>query len=125
MKQVVPESPSLDLAIEIAARRGEDTDVDADPLVTADAADLEAFDRPEELGLERKIQVSDLVDEERSAVRLFEDAASRLDRSRESAPLVTEELRLDEARRNGSAVEDDEGPLRARSHLVERLRERF
>src|SRR5262249_44568359 len=82
----------LDLAIEVAARRGDDADVDPDPLVTTDAPHLRSLQRPQELRLHGKRQIADLVDEERAPVRLFEDALARGHRAGESAALVTEEL---------------------------------
>src|SRR5205085_10609987 len=56
-------------------------------------------------------------------VGLLEDATPHGDGPRECAALVTEELALDEARRYGGAIEDDERTARARRRFVERLRE--
>ena len=91
--------------------------------IAADASDLAALERAEELRLQRGVEIADLVDEERAAVRVLEDACARRDRAGERAALVTEQLRLDEARRDGRAVEDDERLARARPRLVERLGE--
>ena len=82
VEEVVAEAPGCDLAVEIAPRRGEDAHVDLDPLVAADAPDLAALDRAEELRLEREVEIADLVDEERAAVRLLEDAVPRRRRRR-------------------------------------------
>ena len=48
--------------------------------------------------------------------------ATRRDRAGEGPPLVPEELALDQVRREGSAVDHDEGPLRAGAELVDRVR---
>ena len=75
VEEVVAEAPGLHLAIEIAPRRAEDAHVDLERPIAPDAPDLAALDGAEELRLEREIEVADLVDEERAAVGLLEDAA--------------------------------------------------
>src|SRR5262249_57515454 len=107
------------------AGRGEDADVERDRAVSADAPDVGPLERAEELGLQREIEVADLVDEQRAPVRLLEDALARRDGPRERSALVAEELGLDEVRRDRRAVEHDERLRGARPHLVERLREGF
>ena len=54
--------------------------------------------RAQELGLERQRQLADLVEEQRPAVGLAEQARLRVVRAREGAPHVTEELALHELR---------------------------
>jgi hypothetical protein len=103
--------------------RREDAYVRADPLVAADALHLVAPEHAQELRLELDVEVADLVDEERAAVRLFEDTDARLGRTGERAALVTEERGLEERARHGGKVEDDERSGRARALLVERLGE--
>src|SRR5262249_2374247 len=95
-----------------------------DRLLAADPTHLAAIDRAEQLRLERKIEIADLVDEQRATVRFFEHAGTRRDRAGECAALVTEELRFNERRRHRSAVEDDER-TGAAAHFVERLGEHF
>jgi len=56
-------------------------------------------------------------------VRLLEDTLARADGAGEGSALVPEELRLDEVGRHSGAVEDHEGACRARSLVVEGLRE--
>src|SRR5688572_26861442 len=98
MEEIVAEATERDLLVEIASRRREDAHVDLNPAIAADAPDLEALDRAKELRLEREIEIADLVDEERSAVRLLEDTLANADRARERTALVPEELRLEETR---------------------------
>ena len=107
-EEVVAEAAAAHLAIEVAPRRREDADVDALPSAGADALHLAALDRAEELGLERRLELADLVEEERAAVGLLEDAAVLRQRSGEGAALVAEERRLEKRRRDRGAVEDDE-----------------
>jgi len=91
--------------------------------IAADATHLGPLERAQELGLEREIEVADLVDEQRAPVGLLEYAVSCGDGARERATLVAEELRLYEAGWHRGAVEDHERSRRARSHFVERLGE--
>src|SRR5262249_39752197 len=84
-----------------------------------------SLDGAEELRLERGVEIADFVDEERSAVRLLEEAAVLRERAGEGAALVSEELALDQRRRDGGAIEDDERPRGARPGFVERLGERL
>src|SRR5262249_45221627 len=125
MKQVVAEPTELDLAIEVPARRREDPNVDADRLLAADPTELASLDRAEKLGLQRELEIADLVDEERAAVRLLEHADVLLHRTGECSALVSEELRLHHAGRDRGAVEHDEGAIRARPLGVDRLGERL
>ncbi len=108
MEQVVAEATFLDDAIEIAPRRGEDADIDPHGSIAAEPADLRALQGPQQLGLKRRVEITDLVDEERAAMGLLEDALAPRDRARERAPVVPEQLGLDEIRRDGRTVEDDE-----------------
>ena len=113
-EEVVAEAARLHLAVEVAPRRGDDAHVDAIPPFGADPLHLAALDGTQELGLEHRLELADLVDEERPAVGLLEDAAPLRERSRERAPLVTEERRLEQRRRDRGAVEHDERTGRAR-----------
>src|SRR5688500_3711842 len=112
MEEVVAEATGGDFLVEVAARRGEDADVDADGMLSADATELASFDHAEQLRLQGDVEIADFVDEERPSVRLLEHAGTRRDCAGERAALVAEELRFDERRGDGRAVEDDEGRVR-------------
>ena len=71
-----------------------------------------------DLGLGREF--ADLVEEERAAVGQLEATLASLQRSREGALLVAEELRRDERRRDRGAIHGDERPGRAGGSLVDR-----
>jgi hypothetical protein len=72
MEEVVAEATGLHLVIEVSARGGQDPDVDLERAITAQPPHLGPLDRPQELGLERQIEIADLVDQKRSAMRLLE-----------------------------------------------------
>ena len=60
--------------------------------------------------LGRRRQFADLVEEQRAAVGPLEPAPPGLDRAGERAPLMTEQLRVDQLRRNRAAVDPIERP---------------
>ena len=55
-------------------RGGEDADVDLARLVAADRAHLALLEDAQQLGLHRAAHLADLVEEERAALRLDEEA---------------------------------------------------
>src|SRR5262249_30136010 len=73
----------------------------------------------------RELEIADLVDEERTAVRLLEHASPHRYGAGEGASLVAEELRLDEVRGHGGAIEDDQRTCSPRACLLGRLGEQL
>src|SRR5206468_12998294 len=71
-------------------------------------------------GLERRVQVADLVEEDGAAVGRLELADLEHVGPREGAALVPEHLALEELAGHGSAVDLDEGPGPAGRELVDR-----
>jgi len=94
-------------------RGGEHADVDRDRLGRAHRLDLALLDRAKELGLQRRRQLADLVEEQRTAARLAEEAALRLVRPGERAAAMAEQLALDQRRLERRAVERDQRPRAA------------
>jgi hypothetical protein len=74
--EVLPEPPLLDLHLEITSGGRHDAGVDAEPSLSPHALHFAALERPEELWLQRRVEVADLVDQERPAVSLLEHAFS-------------------------------------------------
>ena len=102
--EVLPETAGGDRRVEVDIGRGDDADVDRDRRAGADAHDLALLEDAEQLHLERRRQVADLVEEQRAAIGGLEPARLRPERAGEGALLVAEQLGLDEgldeARRN-------------------------
>jgi len=105
------------------AQRGDDPGVDRDRLMSAEALEPPLLDRAEELRLRRRIELLDLVEEERAVLGGLELAGARGLRVREGALLVAEQLGLDELRREIRAGDLDEGPRSAVAALVDISRE--
>src|SRR6185312_10109026 len=99
---------AIDLGAELAVRRGDHADVDADLFVAADRFDDPILERAQQLRLEVEWELADLVEKHRATVRELERTDARADRTGERALLVAEQLALDQVRRNRRAVDDDE-----------------
>ena len=107
-------SPARDQLLEVAVRRGDDPHVDPDRLRAADALELLLLEHAQELRLQVERQVADLVQEERAAVGQLEAPDPPRDGAGERAPLVAEQLALEQRRGDGGAVDLDERPLAPR-----------
>jgi hypothetical protein len=70
----------------------------------AEPLDLAFLQRPQQLGLQGRLEVADLVQEQRATVGQLEAPRARLRRPGERPLLVAEQLALDEARRQGRTV---------------------
>src|SRR5262249_26787723 len=79
--EVVAKAPFLDRVLEIATRRGEDAHVGLDPLRAAEALHLSRLHGAQKLRLKPDVEIPNLVDEERSAAGLLENAGPRRDRA--------------------------------------------
>ena len=103
-------------------RRRHHPHVDLGELRRAEALDLLALEDAEELRLQLEGQLADLVEEDRAAVGRLERAGALPVGAGERAPLVTEELGLDQVLADRAAVHDDEGLAGAWAVLVDRAR---
>ena len=117
--EVAPEAARLGLAREVAVRRRDDADVDGHVALAPEAPHAAVLEDAQELGLERRRELADLVEEERPAARLLEAARAGAVRARERAALVAEELALDEGLGQRGGVDGDERARGARRARVE------
>ena len=115
--------PAGDGGLEIDVGRGDDAHVDDLDRVAADRLHLAGLERAEQLHLRAGGQVSDLVEEQRAAVRGLEETGARADCARERAARVTEELALDELLRDRRAVHGDHRLAGASRAVVDRARD--
>ena len=74
VQQVEPEARGRHFRPQVAIGRGDDADVDAAGDVLAHAPQLPFLNDAQHLGLRARRQLADLVEKERAAVRLLEDA---------------------------------------------------
>src|SRR5206468_244494 len=88
--EVLAERAFVHASRERTVRRREDAHVDRLLKVTSEAANGARLDRAQELRLDVERQLADLVEEDRAAVRLFEDASTIHLRAAERAAHVAE-----------------------------------
>src|SRR5437660_4848564 len=123
--EIVPEPLLFHHPKEVAVRRGDEAHVDLDGLRTADPLELLLLQDAQQLRLELERDLADLVEEQRAAVGHLEAADLLGDGAGEGAPLVPEELALEEAPRNGGAVELHERAVAAVASVVDGPREQL
>ena len=87
--------------------------------VAADALELVLLQEAQQLDLDRRRDLADLVEEQRAAVGLLEAPFAPPDRAGERAALVAEELALEQRLGERGAVQLDERLLGARAVLVD------
>src|SRR5262249_7923790 len=119
--EIGAEAARVHLGAQVAVRRGDDAQVDGDELVRADAPDLAVLERAQELRLEIRREIADLVEKERPARRLLERADAPGVGAGERALLVPEQLALEEVGGDRAAVHDHERLVAASARLVQRL----
>jgi hypothetical protein len=111
IEQVLAEPSLLHQLLQRHVRRGDDARVDDVHLVVAEPSHLAALEEAQQLDLRRQRHVADLVEEQRAALGLLDQAATRLRRAREGAAHVSEQLAFDEAFGQRRAVDGHEGPV--------------
>ena len=84
---------------------GDDARARAQRLVAADALEGPLLHAAQQLGLQRRIEVADLVEEQRAFARGLEAPGAPAGRAGEGAALVAEELALDQRRRQRRQVD--------------------
>ena len=109
--------------VHFAVRRRDDADVRLDLLDAAHPAEPPLLEDAEDLRLEGRRHVPDLVEEERAAVRELHEPLLGPLRVRERALLIAEELAFEEVLGERAAVHLDEGALAPRAPVVDLARE--
>ena len=108
VEEVLAELAGRDHRAQVAVRRGDDADVDLARLGVADAVERALLEHAQDLDLQRRRHVADLVEEERAEVGGLEQAGLVGDRAGERAALVTEQLGVEQVVVERGAVRDDE-----------------
>src|SRR5262249_26837391 len=118
--EVLTESAGADQRLEFLVGRRDDPDIDRDRLRAADALEGHLLEHAEQLGLDFEVDVADLVEEERSAVGLFESPDPVAIGAGEGPSDVAEQLALEQALGQRGAMDLDEGPAGSRARAVDR-----
>ena len=122
MVEIAPERPIRNGQLEVHARCGENAHIDVDHTLATDAAEFTILDGRQQLCLQWKRQLADLVEEERAAIGLFEKAAVGLLCAGEGAANMAEELGLEEGVRHARTIDSDERATATRGFGVDRAR---
>ncbi len=117
--QVVAEAAGRDLVFEILIGGGDDTGIDADGTALADALEFLLLQDAQQLDLQLRAHAGDFVEEDGAAVRRLETAGLVVDGAGEGALDVAEQLALQQALGQGTAVDADVRPLGARAETVD------
>ena len=97
-------APGLDQLLQILVRRGDQPHVGGQRLVRADALKRPLAQKAQQLDLDGGVNLADLVQEQRAALRLFEAADAPLVGAGERALLVAEQFALQQRRRQRRAM---------------------
>ena len=120
VEQILAELAAGDRRGEIHVARPDDPDVDLTRALASHPADLTGLERPQQLGLQLERQGSDLVQKDCAPVGQLEQPGLGCDRSGEGAPLVAEELALQQVCGNRRAIDLDKGSRGSRAVIVQR-----
>src|SRR6185369_9603704 len=122
IEEVVAERALADRLLQIAIGRRDHAHVDADRPRAPEAFEFPLLEDAEELGLQRRGDLADLVEEQGARVGHFELAGLAEDRSGERSFLVAEELAFEQRLGEGGAVDRDERPARPPALAMDRPR---
>src|SRR5262249_22735756 len=113
---------AADVRLQVAIRGGEDAHIDGLGTVGSEARHDPLPEYAKQLRLCSQRELSDFVEEHGAARGRFEETLSRLQRTRERAPLMAEELALEQRVAERRAIDPHEGPLGPRRVRVNRAR---
>src|SRR5712692_10057323 len=119
--EILAEAPLAQRGVEVDVRGADQAEIDVHDPVAADRPVLALLQDTQQLGLEIRRHLADLVQQQRAALRHLEQDFLVHRRAGERALLVAEELRLDEILRDGRAVDLDERPFGALAVVVHRV----
>src|SRR5271157_4523729 len=125
VEQLLAEASGLDLLFEVAVGRAQNADVEADRLVGAERIAFALLHRAQQLDLERKRQLADLVEEYGAFVRRLQESHLVLCRARECAALVAEQLAFEQVLGQRAAVDRQEAPVGSLRAEMDRARDQF
>ena len=116
---------SLHVGEQVAVGRGDHAHIHPPRLGRADALDLAVLDDAQELGLHGERELANFVQEQRTAVRLFEEPGLGLGRARERATYMAKELAFEQRFDHCRTVHHHEGTRASGSELVKSPRHQF
>src|SRR5690554_1601559 len=122
VKEIFPKASLAHLFFKIAVCRGDHAHVDRDLALTPDGPHGALLKRSEQFHLKLARELSNLIEEERPAIRRAEEPLFELMCSRERPALMPKKLTLHQAPWERAAVHRDKGRVPPRAHAVNRPR---
>ena len=123
--QIFPQPAFTQRGIQVDIGRADEAEVDVHDAIAANRPVLALLQNAQELGLEIRRHLADLVEQQRAPLGHLEEAFLVQRRARERALLVAEELRLDQIFGDRRAVDLDERPLRPLAVVVDGVGDQF
>ena len=120
--EILAELPAPDGVVQVDVRRGDDADIRPLDLVAADLAVFPVLEDTEKECLRKEGEFGDFVEEEGSAVRLFEIAGPVVRRPGIGAFDMAEEFGVDQPLGEGAAVDREKLPVPAEAELMDDFR---
>src|SRR5262249_36648936 len=118
IEEIASKRAGVDTRLQVAIRGRDHADIGVNGLRSTDALELALLEHPQQSDLRLRRQLANLIKEERAAFRKLETTEAPLERSREGALFVTEQLRADQCLRDGGTIHADEGALGPARPLV-------
>ena len=106
--EILAEAPGGHLGLEVGVRGTDQPGTKAQDRPAAQPDELALLHQPEQLGLQPRIELADLVEKKRAFERLLGEAGMPFVRAGEGSLLVAEEGGVDQLRCQGGAVDRDE-----------------
>ncbi len=125
VEQILAERALRHHRLEVAVGGRDHPHVGRDRARAPDPLELALLEHAQDLGLHGQRHVADLVQEERALLRELEAAGPRPHRAGEGPPLVAEQLGLEQALRDGGAVDRHERPVLPGAEAVDSPRQDF
>src|SRR5690348_4052431 len=124
IKQIGAKRARLARVVEVFVACCNDSDVDWNRSLAADAIDRSLLQNAEHLGLSRETEIADLIEKERATIGRFEFSRSLFD-SGGHAPLDTIQFRFDQILGQSRAIQRDERLIVAWAVVMYRLGNQF
>ena len=125
IEQILPKAALGDFRSQVAIRGAHHPDVHLATEGRADTPDLLLLKDSQQLRLGTRREIGNLVEEQRAAVGLFDEAGAIGHRARERTFHVAKQLRLEQFVRQRRAVDVAESPLAPRAQVMQRARHEF
>src|SRR5207237_7546986 len=123
VEEVLPEPLFLDERRQVAIRGRDEPRVGSKRARAAQPLELAFLQHTKQLRLKIEGDLADFVEKHRAAIGELETADALADSPRERAPLVAEQLPLEQSRGNGRTIQLDERGVAGRAALVDRARD--